>query len=66
MHLHAYCSCKNTAETFDRHVTGVVTVKIIFNKNPISVCLIAVAALASVRAGYVELIAFRVRGQKIS
>ena len=32
----AHCSCKNTAENFDRHVTDVVTVKIIFDKNSIS------------------------------
>ena len=35
----AHCSCKNTAENFDRHVTDVVTVKIIFDKNSISVPL---------------------------
>ena len=29
----AHCSCKSTAENFDRHVTDVVAVKIIFDKN---------------------------------
>ena len=33
----AHYSCENTAENFDRHVTDVVTVKIIFDKNSISV-----------------------------
>ena len=35
----AHCSSKNTAENFDCHVTDVVTVKIIFDKNSISVPL---------------------------
>ena len=29
----AHCSCKSTAGNFDRHVTDVVAVKIIFDKN---------------------------------
>ena len=50
-------------------MTDVVTVKIIFDKNFISVPLkLAVSALELVRAGYVELIAgqFLSQGQKIS
>ena len=35
----ALCRCKNTAENFDGHVKDFVTVKNIFDKNPISVCL---------------------------
>ena len=35
----AHCSCKTTAENFDRHVTDVVGVKIIFDKNSIIVPL---------------------------
>ena len=35
----AHNSCKTTAENVDRHVTDVVTVKIIFDKNSISVPL---------------------------
>ena len=33
----AHCSCKNAAQKFDRHVRDVATVKIIFDKNSISV-----------------------------
>ena len=50
-------------------MTDVVTVKIIFDKNFISVPLkLAVAALESVRVGCLELIAdqFLSQGQKIS
>ena len=54
----AHWSCKTTAENFDRHVTDVVAVKIIFDKNSYHRSLkLVVAALASVRAGCVELIA---------
>ena len=53
-----HCSCKSTAENFDRNVTDVVAVKIIFDKNSYHRSLkLVVAALASVRAGCVELIA---------
>ena len=65
----AHCSCKSSAENFDRHVTDVVAVKIIFDKNSYHRSLkLAVAALASVRAGCVELIAgqFQSQGHKIS
>ena len=57
-------------ENFDRHVRDAVTVKIIFDKNSISVPFsnFAVAALASFRAGCEELTAgqFQSQGQKIS
>ena len=44
----AHCSCQNTAKNFDRRATDVVKVKIIFDKNFISVPLkLAVAALES-------------------
>ena len=58
-----HCSCKSTAENFDRPVTDVVAV----NSYHRSLKL-AVAALASVRAGCVELIAgqFQSQGHKIS
>ena len=66
----AHCSCKNAVENFDRHVRDAVTVKIIFDKNSISVPFsnFSVAALASFRAGCMELIAgqFQSQGQKIS
>ena len=35
----AHCSCKTTAENFDRHVTDVVAVKIRFDKKSIIVSL---------------------------
>ena len=35
----AHYSCKHTAENFDRHVTNVVTIKIIFDKNSTSIPL---------------------------
>ena len=48
----AHCSCKSTEENFDRHVTDVVAVKFIFDKNSYHRSLkLLVAALASVRAG---------------
>ena len=33
----ALCSCKNNTENFDRHVTDVVTAKLTFDRNSISV-----------------------------
>ena len=68
MHF-AHCSCKSTEENFDHHVTDVVAVKIIFDKNSYHRSLkLVVAALASVRAGRVELTAdqFQSQGHKIS
>ena len=63
-----HCSCKSTEENFDRHVTDVVAVKIIFDKNSYHRSLkLVVAALASVRAGCEELISgqFQSRIQNI-
>ena len=65
----AHCSCKSTAENFNRHVTDIVAVKIIFDKNSYHRSLeLVVSALASVRAECVALIAgqFQSRGHKIS
>ena len=71
MQFSAHCSCKSklTVENFDRHVTDVVAVKIIFDKNSYHRSLkLALDVLASVRAGCVELIAgrFQSQGHKIS
>ena len=49
----AHCSCKSTAGNFDRHVTDIVAVEIIFDKNSYHRSLkLVVAALASVRADF--------------
>ena len=56
MYLHI-AVVKNTAEDFDRQATDVVTVKSISDKNSQHSLKLAVAALASVRAGCVKLIA---------
>ena len=62
MHLHISIS---TAENFNRHVADVVSN---YSRQKLYQRSLAVAALPSVRAGYVEMIAgqFQSQGQKIS